>query len=38
MQQLINSMIPNVSPTTYDGTGHVPLAAVPPQPLYQAVG
>ena len=38
MQQLINSIFPSVSPTTYDGSGHVPLAAVPPQPLYQAVG
>lgn len=38
MQQLINSIFPAVSPTTYDGTGHVPMAAVPPQPLYQAVG
>jgi flagellar biosynthesis/type III secretory pathway chaperone len=38
MQQLINSIFPSVSPTTYDGTGHVPMAAVPPQPLYQAVG
>jgi hypothetical protein len=38
MQQLINSIFPGVSPTTYDGHGHIPLAAVPPQPLYQAVG
>ncbi|MGA2247863.1 MAG: flagellar protein FlgN [Verrucomicrobiota bacterium] len=38
MQQLINSIFPNVSPTTYDGSGHVPVAAVPPQPIYQAVG
>ena len=38
MQQLINSIFPSVSPTTYDGTGHVPAAAVPPRPLYQAVG
>lgn len=38
MQQLINSIFPNVSPTTYDGSGRVPMAAVPPQPLYQAVG
>jgi flagellar biosynthesis/type III secretory pathway chaperone len=38
MQQLINSIFPNVSPTTYDGSGHVPMPAVPPQPLYQAVG
>lgn len=38
MQQLINSILPAVSPTTYDGTGHIPMAAVPPQPLYQAVG
>jgi flagellar biosynthesis/type III secretory pathway chaperone len=38
MQQLINSIFPNISPTTYDGSGHVPAAAVPPQPLYQAVG
>jgi len=38
MQQLINSIVPSVSPTTYDGSGHVPAAAVLPQPLYQAVG
>jgi len=38
MQQLINSIFPNVTPTTYDGSGHIPVAAVPPQPLYQAVG
>jgi flagellar biosynthesis/type III secretory pathway chaperone len=38
MQQLINSIFPAVSPKTYDGTGHIPVAAVPPQPLYQAVG
>lgn len=38
MQQLINSIFPSVSPTTYDGTGHVPAAAVLPRPLYQAVG
>jgi flagellar biosynthesis/type III secretory pathway chaperone len=38
MQQLINSIYPAVAPTTYDGNGHVPMAAVPPQPLYQAVG
>jgi flagellar biosynthesis/type III secretory pathway chaperone len=38
MQQLINSIFPGVSPTTYDGTGHVPVTAVAPQPLYQAVG
>jgi hypothetical protein len=38
MQQLINSIFPGVSPTTYNGTGHIPMAAVPPQPLYQAVG
>lgn len=38
MQKLINSIFPSVTPTTYDGSGHVPMAAVPPQPLYQAVG
>lgn len=38
MQQLINSIIPGVSPTTYDGAGRLPMPAVPPQPLYQAVG
>jgi flagellar biosynthesis/type III secretory pathway chaperone len=38
MQQLINSIFPGMSPTTYDGSGHVPMAAVPPRPLYQAVG
>lgn len=38
MQQLINSIFPNVTPMTYDGSGHIPVAAVPPQPLYQAVG
>ena len=38
MQQLINSIFPNVAPTTYNGSGHIPVAAVPPQPLYQAVG
>jgi flagellar biosynthesis/type III secretory pathway chaperone len=38
MQQLINSIFPGMSPTTYDGSGQVPLAAVPPRPLYQAVG
>jgi flagellar biosynthesis/type III secretory pathway chaperone len=38
MQQLINSIFPNVTPTTYNGSGHVPVPAVPPQPLYQAVG
>jgi flagellar biosynthesis/type III secretory pathway chaperone len=38
MQQLINSIFPAVSPTTYDGSGHVPAAAVAPRPLYQAVG
>ena len=38
MQQLINSIFPGVSPTTYDVTGRVPVAAVAPQPLYQAVG
>jgi len=38
MAQLINSIFPGISPTTYDGSGHIPAAAVPPQPLYQAVG
>jgi hypothetical protein len=38
MQQLINSIFPNVTPTTYNVSGHVPVAAVPPQPIYQAVG
>ncbi len=38
MQQLINSIFPAVSPTTYDGSGHIPAAMVAPQPLYQAVG
>jgi flagellar biosynthesis/type III secretory pathway chaperone len=38
MQQLINSIVPGVSPTTYDGSGRVPKSAAPPQPLYQAVG
>jgi flagellar biosynthesis/type III secretory pathway chaperone len=38
MQQLINSIFPGVSPTTYDGSGHIPMAAVPPRALYQAVG
>jgi flagellar biosynthesis/type III secretory pathway chaperone len=38
MQQLINSIFPNVTPTTYNGSGHVPVPAVPPQPIYQAVG
>ncbi len=38
MAQLINSIVPNVSPTTYNGTGHVAAAIVPPRPLYQAVG
>lgn len=38
MQQLINTIFPNLTPTTYDGNGHVPVAAVPPQPYYQAVG
>jgi hypothetical protein len=38
MQQLINSIFPGVSPTTYNGSGHIPVAAVPPRPLYQAVG
>ena len=38
MQQLINSIFPGASPTTYDGSGHVPVSVVVPQPLYQAVG
>jgi flagellar biosynthesis/type III secretory pathway chaperone len=38
MQQLINSIFPGVSPTTYDDSGRIPMAVVPPQPLYQAVG
>jgi len=38
MQQLINSIFPGASPTTYDGNGHVPVSVVAPQPLYQAVG
>jgi flagellar biosynthesis/type III secretory pathway chaperone len=38
MQQLINTIFPKLSPTTYDGSGHVPAAAIPPRPLYQAVG
>ena len=38
MQQLINSIFPGVAPTTYDGSGHIPAAQVPPSPLYQAVG
>jgi flagellar biosynthesis/type III secretory pathway chaperone len=38
MQQLINSIAPGVSPTTYDGSGHVPAAVIAPQPIYQAVG
>ena len=38
MQQLINSIFPGVSPTTYDGAGHIPAVMVAPQPLYQAVG
>jgi flagellar biosynthesis/type III secretory pathway chaperone len=38
MQQLINSFFPTVSPTTYNDRGHLPSAAVPPQPIYQAVG
>jgi flagellar biosynthesis/type III secretory pathway chaperone len=38
MQQLINSIFPGVSPTTYDGSGRLPMSAVAPQPLYQAVG
>lgn len=38
MQQLINSIFPAVSPTTYNGSGHIPAAAVPPRPVYQAVG
>lgn len=38
MQQLINSIFPGVSPATYDGHGHVPVSAVPPHPVYQAVG
>lgn len=38
MQQLINSIFPSVAPTTYDESGHVPAAAVPAQPIYQAVG
>jgi len=38
MQQLINSIFPGVSPTTYNGSGHVSAAIIHPQPLYQAVG
>jgi len=38
MQQLINTIIPGVSPATYDGNGHVPATAVMSQPIYQAVG
>jgi hypothetical protein len=38
MAQLINSIVPGISPTTYNGTGHVAVAVVPPRPLYQAVG
>jgi hypothetical protein len=38
MQQLINSIFPAASPTTYDGAGRVPVSAVAPQSLYQAVG
>jgi flagellar biosynthesis/type III secretory pathway chaperone len=38
MQQLINSIFPGMSPTTYNGHGHMSSAAVLAQPLYQAVG
>jgi flagellar biosynthesis/type III secretory pathway chaperone len=38
MQQLINSIFPGVPPTTYDGSGRIPAAQIPPAPLYQAVG
>jgi flagellar biosynthesis/type III secretory pathway chaperone len=38
MQQLINTIFPSFAPTTYDGNGLVPVAAVAPRPLYQAVG
>ena len=38
MAQLINSIIPGVSPTTYNGAGNVSAAIMPPRPLYQAVG
>jgi flagellar biosynthesis/type III secretory pathway chaperone len=38
MQQLINSIFPGVSPTTYDGNGHIPVPMAAPRPMYQAVG
>ncbi len=38
MQQLINSIFPGATPTTYDLAGRVPGAGLPQQPLYQAVG
>jgi len=38
MQQLINSIFPGASPTTYNGSGQVPASVIAPQPLYQAVG
>ena len=38
MQQLINSIFPAVSPTTYDGSGHIPATLTAPRPFYLAVG
>lgn len=38
MQQLINSIFSNVSPTTYKVSRHVSAAAVPPHPICQTVG
>jgi flagellar biosynthesis/type III secretory pathway chaperone len=38
MQQFIVSIFPAAKPVTYDGHGHAPVAVVPAQSLYQAVG
>jgi flagellar biosynthesis/type III secretory pathway chaperone len=38
MQQLINSIFPGASPTTYSDAGQVPIMVSVPQPIFQAVG
>ncbi|MDB6035619.1 MAG: FlgN [Verrucomicrobiales bacterium] len=38
MQRFINTLVPAASPATYTGTGQIQPRAVPPQPIYEAIG
>jgi flagellar biosynthesis/type III secretory pathway chaperone len=38
MQQFIHSIFPTAKPVTYNGNGQAPVAAVPAESIYQAVG